>query len=89
VVKYVSWWSSPPIRNLPRLTAAQRAAINNFRNPPRTWDDIAALEALVPGNLHDPGIGVGMLWSLKRMIATLMAIRDDDLRPAFLFLGDA
>jgi hypothetical protein len=88
VVKYISWWSSPPIRNFPRLTNAQRTAINRFPNP-RTWDDIAVLENLVPGNLRDPGIGVGMLWSLKRMIATLMAIRDDDLRPAFLFLGDA
>jgi hypothetical protein len=92
VVKYVRWWNAPAIRNLPRLSDAQRMAINtlpNLRPPTPERDDVGRLESLVPEGLRDLGIGAGMFWSLKRVIATLMTIRDDDFRPAFIFLGDA
>ena len=92
VVKYIRWWNAPAIRNLQRLSDAQRMAINtlpNLRPPTPERDDVGRLESLIPEGLRDSGVGVGMLWSMKRVIATLMTIRDDDFRPAFIFLGDA
>lgn len=68
IIAYVNWWLNPRIRADDRLTPEERSMLETAADAsPTPW-------SLVPGRVVDGGLGGGMFWSMKRILAALMAV---------------